>query len=60
MVAVRCDQCVHASHAALHAFRNRLLTIVQMTEATDLSLLVKLVRHDFHPAHGSHIGKVLD
>jgi hypothetical protein len=39
---------------SLHTHSNRLLTVVQVAKPTDHFLLVQVVGHNFHAAHGRH------
>lgn len=59
MVTVRGNDTVVASHACFHALRNRLLPIVQVEEASDLTLLVELIAHNLHSAHRGDLVEVM-
>ena len=55
MITIGSDKTIISGHASFAAGSDCLLTIVKMAEATNLSLLVKLIREDFHSAHDSHL-----
>ena len=55
MVTVRSDQTILTSHASLTTRCNGLLTVIQVAEAANLSLLVQHVRKDLHSAHDGHL-----
>ena len=57
MVTVRRDQAILARHTSLTARCNGLLAIVQVAEATNLSLLVQHVGQDLHSSHDSHLAE---
>lgn len=55
MIAVGSDDGVLAGHTSLHALSDGFLTVVEVAESSNFSLLVELVRHYLETAHISHI-----
>ena len=55
VITVGCDESILTGHGGLAANCDGLLTIVQVAEASDLSLLVELVREDLESTHDSHL-----
>merc|ERR1740117_997131 len=60
VISVCCDEMVLQGASRLHANRNSLLTVVQVTEAADLALLVHCVGCNLHTADGEHVFVPLD
>mmetsp|Transcript_230 Transcript_230/g.496 ORF Transcript_230/g.496 Transcript_230/m.496 type:complete len:206 (+) Transcript_230:860-1477(+) len=57
VVSVRCDDRIILGDASLHTNGNRLLTIVQMTEPTNLLRFVQHIRCNLHAPHSVHVGE---
>jgi hypothetical protein len=59
MVSVSSDEAVIEVESSFHAFRDGLLSVVQMAEASDELGLVQIVSSDLSPSHNNHVFEVL-
>jgi len=57
MVTISSDKTIITGHSCLTAGSNSLLSVIQMAETANFTLLVELIREDLHSAHDGHLLK---
>ena len=59
MVPIGCDQTIIIGESSFHPLSYGFLSIIEVTETSDLLRLVEVVSSDLGPSHNGHVFEVL-